>query len=404
MPPFVAPPTPRSPTALRHRRPMTPTGARSTSRCGGEREGARREPVHRHRRHRDRDRQAPCGACARRAVLRLGGRWSPAVRRLARALGDAAWVLIYGELFGGHYPHPRSRPSRASRRCRPACTTPPHRARRASRRPVLRVRPRDRGSLGRGRVRPVHRAADRADHRGSIDRPREPDSSCGGLAWPRVHRPVHKDGPANVDRDRDRSWLGPRTSSRLGLRRAVEELAEALAGRRVLGSLGVSQVGIVLRVVGILEEAVVQRLERVERTDAGTMSPSCSVQRKLCDLRRSGCWTRSFFGNSSSLARRNAPASEAHGASPGAEQTCSASRSPISEFVEHYHLERNHQGLDTRLIISPATPANENADPAAPITRRSTCFVANLFDARFPRLGQRVRLLLHLALDGETEV
>jgi len=27
------------------------------------------------------------------------------VRRLARAL-DAAWVLIYGELFGGHYPHP----------------------------------------------------------------------------------------------------------------------------------------------------------------------------------------------------------------------------------------------------------------------------------------------------------
>jgi hypothetical protein len=42
----------------------------------------------------------------------------------------------------------------------------------------------------------------------------------------------------------------------------------------------------------------------------------------------------------------------------------------ISEFVEHYHLERNHQGLDNRLITSVAAPANENADPAAPIARR----------------------------------
>ncbi len=45
-------------------------------------------------------------------------------------------------------------------------------------------------------------------------------------------------------------------------------------------------------------------------------------------------------------------------------------RFAISEFVEHYHLERNHQGLDNRLITAVAAPANENADPAAPIARR----------------------------------
>jgi transposase InsO family protein len=45
-------------------------------------------------------------------------------------------------------------------------------------------------------------------------------------------------------------------------------------------------------------------------------------------------------------------------------------RSAISEFVEHYHLERNHQGLDNRLITAVAAPANENADPATPIARR----------------------------------
>jgi putative transposase len=45
-------------------------------------------------------------------------------------------------------------------------------------------------------------------------------------------------------------------------------------------------------------------------------------------------------------------------------------RLAISEFVEHYHLERNHQGLDNRLItVSPAA-ANDNADSAAPIARR----------------------------------
>jgi putative transposase len=42
----------------------------------------------------------------------------------------------------------------------------------------------------------------------------------------------------------------------------------------------------------------------------------------------------------------------------------------ISEFIAHYHLERNHQGLDNRLITAVAAPANENADPAVPIARR----------------------------------
>jgi transposase InsO family protein len=44
-------------------------------------------------------------------------------------------------------------------------------------------------------------------------------------------------------------------------------------------------------------------------------------------------------------------------------------RLAISEFVAHYHLERNHQGLDNRLITAVAAPANDNADPAAPIER-----------------------------------
>ena len=45
-------------------------------------------------------------------------------------------------------------------------------------------------------------------------------------------------------------------------------------------------------------------------------------------------------------------------------------RLAVSEFVEHYHLERNHQGLDNRLLTTPTTPANENAVPAAPIACR----------------------------------
>ena len=45
-------------------------------------------------------------------------------------------------------------------------------------------------------------------------------------------------------------------------------------------------------------------------------------------------------------------------------------RVAISEFVEHYHLERNHQGLDNRLLTAVAAPANENVDSAAPVARR----------------------------------
>jgi putative transposase len=41
-------------------------------------------------------------------------------------------------------------------------------------------------------------------------------------------------------------------------------------------------------------------------------------------------------------------------------------RLAISEFVEHYPLERNHQGLDNRLITNPAVPGNNNA----PLARR----------------------------------
>jgi transposase InsO family protein len=45
-------------------------------------------------------------------------------------------------------------------------------------------------------------------------------------------------------------------------------------------------------------------------------------------------------------------------------------RVAISEFVEHYHSERNHQGLDNALINPIATPANDNAEPSVPVERR----------------------------------
>jgi hypothetical protein len=38
----------------------------------------------------------------------------------------------------------------------------------------------------------------------------------------------------------------------------------------------------------------------------------------------------------------------------------------VSEFVEHYHLERNHQGRDNELLTPMALPGNENA----PLARR----------------------------------
>jgi hypothetical protein len=45
-------------------------------------------------------------------------------------------------------------------------------------------------------------------------------------------------------------------------------------------------------------------------------------------------------------------------------------RVAISEFIDHYHLECNHQGLDNRLVAAIATSANDNADPARPIACR----------------------------------
>ena len=35
-------------------------------------------------------------------------------------------------------------------------------------------------------------------------------------------------------------------------------------------------------------------------------------------------------------------------------------RSALDEFVEHYHAERNHQGIGNRLIAASCAPANEN--------------------------------------------
>ena len=36
-------------------------------------------------------------------------------------------------------------------------------------------------------------------------------------------------------------------------------------------------------------------------------------------------------------------------------------RRAVKEFVEHYHLERNHQGLDSRLLTAPTRSRNDNA-------------------------------------------
>jgi transposase InsO family protein len=41
-------------------------------------------------------------------------------------------------------------------------------------------------------------------------------------------------------------------------------------------------------------------------------------------------------------------------------------RRAVKEFVEHYHLERNHQGLDSRLLTAPTESRNNNV----PVTRR----------------------------------
>ncbi len=36
-------------------------------------------------------------------------------------------------------------------------------------------------------------------------------------------------------------------------------------------------------------------------------------------------------------------------------------RRAVTEFVDNYHTERNHQGLGNELIVPPADPTNENA-------------------------------------------
>ena len=41
-------------------------------------------------------------------------------------------------------------------------------------------------------------------------------------------------------------------------------------------------------------------------------------------------------------------------------------RRAVTEFVEHYHGERNHQGLENRLLTAAMTPSNDRA----PIVRR----------------------------------
>ena len=41
-------------------------------------------------------------------------------------------------------------------------------------------------------------------------------------------------------------------------------------------------------------------------------------------------------------------------------------RRAVAEFVAHYHLERNRQGLENQLIVAPAEPANGNG----PVVRR----------------------------------
>jgi transposase InsO family protein len=36
-------------------------------------------------------------------------------------------------------------------------------------------------------------------------------------------------------------------------------------------------------------------------------------------------------------------------------------RRVVREYVEHYRTERNHQGLENRLLVPPAMPANDGA-------------------------------------------
>ena len=48
-------------------------------------------------------------------------------------------------------------------------------------------------------------------------------------------------------------------------------------------------------------------------------------------------------------------------------------RRAITEFVEHYHLERNHQGLDNLLIME--TPAADAAAPCVGVRGWEDCLI-----------------------------
>ena len=55
----------------------------------------------------------------------------------------------------------------------------------------------------------------------------------------------------------------------------------------------------------------------------------------------------------------------------------------ISEFVEHYHLERNHQGLDNKLITMPVVPGNDNVVATPSVMRRERLGgLLNFYDRR----------------------
>ena len=45
-------------------------------------------------------------------------------------------------------------------------------------------------------------------------------------------------------------------------------------------------------------------------------------------------------------------------------------RRAVRDFVEHYHLERNHQGLDNALLVHSDPPANQNAPSRAAPRKR----------------------------------
>jgi transposase InsO family protein len=58
-------------------------------------------------------------------------------------------------------------------------------------------------------------------------------------------------------------------------------------------------------------------------------------------------------------------------------------RRAISEFAEHYHLERNHQGLANELITRPVTPRNDNLLANPPVVRRERMGgLLNFYDRR----------------------